>query len=356
MSQSSMLHIAKDSLINADAVEKALKMLHTTSPSLMLLASLDAARANLQSKSGQALLERTVENAKYLRKRLDKIERLHPYRYFGSPVGLTIWNDGERVVLMKMGELWGSNHDHLDTGCFQVYCGGALASDSGVYDSYHTAHRKNYTTRTSAHNCLTVFDPARPKYGEWREEAAYDGGTRRPCGGNEPKTLEAWRENYKMATVLEHTESEELCRILGDMTDAYSHTCDRVIREMTWEPKRGDFGVLTVRDEVESKSEEFITAFHLHCQREPKRIENGVILENDGFELVCRVKAPAQAKIEVIGGEGRDFEVDGVNYDTDAKAGTEAGWGQIVVTDPMASRHTQFLVEMELRKKENGTK
>ena len=45
--------------------EKALKMLHTTSPSLMLLASLDAARANLQSKAGQAMLDRTIENAKY---------------------------------------------------------------------------------------------------------------------------------------------------------------------------------------------------------------------------------------------------------------------------------------------------
>ena len=90
MSQSSMLHIAKDSLINADAVEKALKMLHTTSPSLMLLASLDAARANLQSKSGQALLERTVENAKYLRKRLDKIPNLHQLKHdFGYKTDVT---------------------------------------------------------------------------------------------------------------------------------------------------------------------------------------------------------------------------------------------------------------------------
>ena len=90
MSQSSMLHIAKDSLLNADAVEKALKMLHTTSPSLMLLASLDAARANLQSKSGQALLERTVENAKYLRKRLDKIPNLHQLKHdFGYKTDVT---------------------------------------------------------------------------------------------------------------------------------------------------------------------------------------------------------------------------------------------------------------------------
>ena len=274
-----------------------------------------------------------------------------PYRYFGSPIGLTLWNDGERVVLMKMGELWGSNHDHLDTGCFQVYCNGPLATDSGVYDSYHTAHRKNYTIRTCAHNCLTVFDPERPRYGEWREGYSYDGGTRRPCGGDEPKTLELWREHYKMATVLEHSESEEMCRIVGDMTDAYSHTCRRAVREMIWEPKRGDHGTLTVHDEVETKSDRFITAFHLHCQTEPKRIEGGVVIDNGACELVCRVKAPACAKIDVIGGEGRQFMVDGVNYDTPDKEGTEAGWGEVVITSPETTDRVEFTVEMELRKK-----
>ena len=77
MSQSSMLHIAKDSCLDVSAVEKALKLLHTTSPSLMLLASLDAARANLQSNNGQKLLDRAIKNAKYLRTRLDSIPNLH---------------------------------------------------------------------------------------------------------------------------------------------------------------------------------------------------------------------------------------------------------------------------------------
>ena len=72
-----MLHISKDSVLDETSVEKSLKLLHTTSPSLMLLASLDAARANLQSKSGQNLLEKAVKNAKYLRKRLDSIPKLH---------------------------------------------------------------------------------------------------------------------------------------------------------------------------------------------------------------------------------------------------------------------------------------
>lgn len=90
MSQSSMLHVSKNSCINPDTVEKALKLLHTTSPSLLLLASLDAARANLESKSGQKLLNRAVANAKYLRSRLDAIPNLHQLKSdFGYKTDVT---------------------------------------------------------------------------------------------------------------------------------------------------------------------------------------------------------------------------------------------------------------------------
>ena len=280
-----------------------------------------------------------------------KTEKLPPYRYFGYPNGITLWNDGDRVVLMKMGELWGSNHDHLDTGCFQIYCGGALASDSGVYDSYHTPHRINYTTRTSAHNCLTVSDPQKPRYGEWKDDVAYDGGTRRPCAAREPKTLDEWIENYKMATVISHIESEDLCEIVGDMTEAYSHTCDKAIRTMRWEPNRGNNGVLTVHDTVESKSENFIKAFHIHCQTEPRIADGCVIIDNEKYELVCKVISPENAKIEIIGGEGREFEIDGVNYVPDIVENTEAGWGQIVITDVRPVKETEFLVELEIVKR-----
>lgn len=77
MSQSSMLHISENSMLDVDAVEKALKLLHTTSPSLMLLASLDAARANLDSLRGRKQLQRAIANAKYLRSEIDKLEHIH---------------------------------------------------------------------------------------------------------------------------------------------------------------------------------------------------------------------------------------------------------------------------------------
>ena len=281
------------------------------------------------------------------------VEALAPYRYFGYPNGITVWNDGERLVFMKIGELWGSNHDHLDNGCFQIYCGGALASDSGVYDSYSTPHRMNYTLRTCAHNCLTVFDPERPSYGEWKEGIAYDGGMRRPCAGKEPKTLELWQDNYKMATVLSHTESETLCEIVGDLTEAYSHTCDRVIRSMRWSPAEGEKGILTVTDEVTVKSERLIPAFRIHCQTEPRLTDRGAVIVNGAYALICRVLAPADAELALIGGEGRRFEVDGVNYGTDVLENTEAGWGQIVITPKKNDMNVRFAVEMEIVKKES---
>lgn len=77
MSQSSMLHVSENSKICVEDVERALMLLHTTSPSLMLLSSLDAARANLQSERGQKQLSKAIANAKFLRSEIDKMESIH---------------------------------------------------------------------------------------------------------------------------------------------------------------------------------------------------------------------------------------------------------------------------------------
>lgn len=90
MSQSSMLHIGETSNIDEAKIEKALKLLHTTSPSLMLLGSLDASRANLESVSGKKQIERAIRNAKYLRKRIDKIPSIHQLKPdFGYQIDVT---------------------------------------------------------------------------------------------------------------------------------------------------------------------------------------------------------------------------------------------------------------------------
>lgn len=73
-SQSSMLHVAENSRINLVALEANLKLLHSTSPSYLLLASLDSARAYLQSRMGHVAIEKALKHSKYLRQRLSSIE------------------------------------------------------------------------------------------------------------------------------------------------------------------------------------------------------------------------------------------------------------------------------------------
>lgn len=74
MAQSSMLHITKGSKFNPDEIERTLQLLQTTSPSMLLMASLDAARANLESKRGKRQLSRAIQYASYVRKKLSKVE------------------------------------------------------------------------------------------------------------------------------------------------------------------------------------------------------------------------------------------------------------------------------------------
>ncbi|MBR1776337.1 aminotransferase class I/II-fold pyridoxal phosphate-dependent enzyme [bacterium] len=124
MSQTSMLHISKDSCLDEVSVEKALKLLHSTSPSLLLLASLDAARANLQSQAGKKLLQSAINNAKYLRKRLDNIPNLHQIKAdFGYKTDVT-------KVFIKIDGLSGKRLESILEIDFKIEV--ESASDIGV--------------------------------------------------------------------------------------------------------------------------------------------------------------------------------------------------------------------------------
>jgi lysine decarboxylase len=59
LTQSAMLHVAPGSWVDSDAVARAVRLVRSTSPSSLLMASLDAARRQL-SVHGEALLTRTL--------------------------------------------------------------------------------------------------------------------------------------------------------------------------------------------------------------------------------------------------------------------------------------------------------
>ena len=76
MSQTSVMHVSKNTKIDIESLQHSLKLLHTTSPSIVLLAGLDAARANLETKEGLKNIQKAVDNAKYLINEIKKLKNI----------------------------------------------------------------------------------------------------------------------------------------------------------------------------------------------------------------------------------------------------------------------------------------
>lgn len=81
MTQSSLLHVRKG-FVDVNRVKTVLSLLQTTSPSYILLASLDAARKQMVI-DGKELLDKTIDLADYARKSINSIEG---YYCFGEEV------------------------------------------------------------------------------------------------------------------------------------------------------------------------------------------------------------------------------------------------------------------------------
>jgi arginine decarboxylase len=86
MTQASLLHVRKG-LVDVNRVKTVMSLLQTTSPSYILLASLDVARRQMAIE-GKEVLDKTIELADYAR---EKINKIGGYYCFGKEV---LSNDG----------------------------------------------------------------------------------------------------------------------------------------------------------------------------------------------------------------------------------------------------------------------
>jgi arginine decarboxylase len=98
LTQSAMLHIAATGRVDADAVARVLRLLRSTSPSSLLIASLDAARRQLVMH-GEQLLHETLQAIRAARAKLRTIDgvRIVDERWVGA-MGIAGY-DPFRIVL-----------------------------------------------------------------------------------------------------------------------------------------------------------------------------------------------------------------------------------------------------------------
>ena len=271
------------------------------------------------------------------------------------------------AAMMKIGERYGGNHDHLDAGSFQLYYKGILASDSGAYvgDDYDASHNTNYAKRTVAHNALTIYNSGET-FNVLGTGTSNDGGQ---LFFNEAGDLAQWQTNaYKRGTVLDHeiAANNSYSYIKGDITKAYSSDkTSKVLRSMAFIPTTDDHfkAMMVIYDEVASKNSSQTKKFLLHTQKEPTVSGNTVTVENDkriiygsegsngsiqnGGRLTMKTLLPASANITKVGGDGKEFSVNGTNYpplnNNEIYDLHEAGWGRIEVKAQSEGTETDFL-------------
>lgn len=100
LTQSAMLHLNSDR-INPDRITQALRLLQSTSPSYLLLASLDAARQQM-ALNGSELIDRAIELSHIARTKIAQIDRLSVFE-IDNPTSGCKYLDPTRLTVSVTG-------------------------------------------------------------------------------------------------------------------------------------------------------------------------------------------------------------------------------------------------------------
>ena len=307
-----------------------------------------------------------------------------PLNHFFDGIGQGVlrsdWAPTATYITFKAGDNFWS-HSNLDQGAFTIYKGGELAIDSGLYGpKYGSDHHMNYTYQTIAHNTITVTDPEDTVSAPGKKEdrpIANDGGQRRIGSGwgveSAPLDLKEWQSKhniYHTGRIEKIFEQDGITIAIADITPAYtnsasgkstfSHRTRRV--EKFWRIFAYDRidDVVIVFDQVRATQANFRKRWLLHTIEQPRITEHGFVTTvapknspaQGGGQLTAHVLLPKDPIIQIIGGKGFEFFVDGKNYDEQgqvaavvrtAKKNAEPGAWRVEVMPSVEAKEDLFL-------------
>ena len=247
------------------------------------------------------------------------------------------WTSESASVLMKIGGRITANHDHGDAGSFQIYYKGILAGDTGYYDSYGTDHFKKYHQATLAHNSVVIY----------RNGTAV--GQKNGSSYTEPKTLSEWMSNDYVIAHLSGVSYEykdeaktaaKYAYIAGDIAPAYQGVLTKGDRRMltVFDTENPDVPLyFFVYDNFIGTSDSDAMTFLLHTVSEPV-IDGKTVSATAGEGKIVLQNVKGADKIEAIGGDGRNYVVNGTQVLTDD--GYDDGfWGRVEIKTQNNSRN-----------------
>ena len=271
------------------------------------------------------------------------------------------------MVYMNMPETYGSSHQHMDLGSFQIYYKGILASDSGKYSSWGSSHHMKYNMQTVSSNSILVYNPNLVgTYNDAYPGLIYTGGQSVTMGHASitPSTLEGLlaKKQFNQCTSLGVANVENNGKYLysyvgGDMTNAYdSVTVDEVTRYM-FAVATGNSScplVFVTFDRITSDDASYKKTALIHCQYEPTLTSDGIAIitntsgSNNGKLVVQSVGFDTD--LTIVGGEGKQFwlgdTLGNANVDTSNGGIAEYGWGRVEISPDVAEKTNHMLTVM----------
>ncbi len=224
------------------------------------------------------------------------------FESLGQIIMRTGRGDNDTYALF-MTERSNHKHQHYDLNNFIIYKNGYRAIDSGTRPQ-PGLHLPQYYGRTVAHNCITVRMPDEELPAYWGTPAPGEGKKGTPPNDGGQCRCEA--------KLLALEDTAEYVYIASDATEAYhADKVDKVVREFVWiKPD-----VFVVYDRVVSDKAEYPKRWLYHIASEP--VANGKMEfseSSQGGKSICRTLLPKDAKLEFVGGEGKQFWSDGKNW------------------------------------------
>jgi heparin/heparan-sulfate lyase len=193
-----------------------------------------------------------------------------------------------------------AQHRHLDANHFTIYKKGFLALDSGTREG-NTDNLQNYFAQTESHNCIMIKMPGEPPVPYWNGDVFGNGGGQNKAVGSR---------------VIAFETTPDFAYVAGDATSVYlPEKCDLAVRQFVFVPPSH----FVVFDRVTSKRAEYAKRWLIHLANEPVAAgERAWRASQAAGRMICRTLLPADAVLETVGGPGKEFLADGVNYPIDA--------------------------------------
>jgi len=215
-------------------------------------------------------------------------------------------------------------HKHYDNNNFIIYKHGYRALDSGTRPEpgWHLSH---YYARTVAHNCITIRMPG-------EEFPSYWGGPAASEKKDEPIPNDGGQRELLGSKLLALEETKDYVYLASDATASYhSDKADLVMREFIYFMP----DLFVVFDRVKSTNPDYNKSWLFHTVAEPQMISAMEFSESsDGGKTICRTLFPKNAKLEKIGGPGKEFWSDGRNWPLPVLTPEDYGYSKRYLVPP----------------------